>query len=162
MYIQNPMVACLVAREMVRIVRPGGYVFLGQINDPEMQPFKPKGPEGSWGIPLYYWYRFAHELDVEVEVWRGEEVYSRRVIPMLDHYDLHAGLRYNVYLRKKSPKGPVDPEVGVHSKMRKHSCQAFRSAAYEERYLQGLGVCVADESRGCGQFSPCFSLRVMV
>eukprot|EP00961_Rhodomonas_salina_P021513 288963-Rhodomonas_salina.2 len=30
---------------------------LGQINDPSMRPFKPKGPEGNWGVPPLYWYR---------------------------------------------------------------------------------------------------------
>eukprot|EP00960_Hanusia_phi_P066331 766376-Hanusia_phi.AAC.10 len=126
MYVSGLTKACQIARELVRIVRPGGTVFLGQLNDPEMKVFKPKGPEGNWDIPRLYWYRFAYLLGLKVEVIGGENVYSKRVFPQLSHYDLHASLRYNVYLRKP---------LGYHKEiLQGMSCQSFRTLHAQDSY----------------------------
>ena len=121
MYISDASMACHVASELVRIVRPGGKILIGQANDPEMGSLRPPNSpsQGYWDVPRWFWYKFAYERGLEVEVLSGEEVYSKQLFPLLQHYDLHAHLRYNVYLRKPlSPPRPVtkppraEPEPG--------------------------------------------------
>lgn len=68
MYAADVSAACRAAAELVRLVKPGGTVFLGQINDPDMRPFAGKGPEGTWGVAPLFWYRFAHDGGHHVRV----------------------------------------------------------------------------------------------
>ena len=102
MYISDAAVACRIASELVRIIKPGGKVFIGQANDPEMGSLRPPNSpsQGYWDVPRWFWYKFAYERGLRLKVLRGEEVYSKRLFPLLRHYDLHAHLRYNVYLEK--------------------------------------------------------------
>jgi len=41
MYISDTTVACTIAAELLRIVKPGGKIFIGQANDPEMGSLRP-------------------------------------------------------------------------------------------------------------------------
>jgi len=92
-YAETHSEACKVAKGLLRITRVGGTVFLGQLNDPEVRHMAPQAMEGGRGVPPDYWFKFASETGSKVRVVRGEEVYSRRVIPGLDHYDLHGSYR---------------------------------------------------------------------
>ena len=102
MYVADTSEACKMASELVRITKPGGVVFLGQANDPDMAAHRPAGhkSEGYWQVPRWFWYKFAYERGLRVQVVGGEEMYSKRALPLLRHYDLHAYMRYNVYLEK--------------------------------------------------------------
>jgi len=99
-YADSPMEACQTASELLRIIRPGGTVFLGQINDPSVAGHRSPRMEGGIGVHPDYWHKFGYQTGVNVNVTRGEEIYSKRIIPTLDHYDLHGYLRYNVYMQK--------------------------------------------------------------
>uniref|UniRef100_A0A7S4UKH1 Fibronectin type-II domain-containing protein n=1 Tax=Guillardia theta TaxID=55529 RepID=A0A7S4UKH1_GUITH len=137
-YAEHAIQACEVARELVRVTKPGGTIFLGQLNDPDMAPYRPEQMQGSTGVPPDLWFKFALALDLEVDVARGEEVYSRRVIPDLEHYDLHAYYRYNVYLRKRR-----EQETGRRGRPLDVDCGAFRSERSMERYtVDGRGCAI--------------------
>ena len=102
MYVADTSEACKMASELVRITKPGGVVFIGQANDPDVAAHRPAGhkSEGYWQVPRWFWYKFAYERGLRVQLVGGEEVYSKRTLPLLRHYDLHAYMRYNVYLEK--------------------------------------------------------------
>jgi 2-polyprenyl-3-methyl-5-hydroxy-6-metoxy-1,4-benzoquinol methylase len=68
MYVDDVSAACKVASELVRIVKPGGTVFLGQINDPDMRVFASGRAEGMWGVSMLFWHRFAYLGGHEVVV----------------------------------------------------------------------------------------------
>jgi 2-polyprenyl-3-methyl-5-hydroxy-6-metoxy-1,4-benzoquinol methylase len=68
MYVDGVSAACKVASELVRIVKPGGTVFLGQINDPDMRVFASGRAEGMWGVSMLFWHRFAYLGGHEVVV----------------------------------------------------------------------------------------------
>ena len=67
------------ARELTRISKAGGTVFLGQLNDPDLRRSsrsRKSKMEGGRGVPPHYWYKFALEEGLDVQVARGEEVCS--------------------------------------------------------------------------------------
>jgi len=101
MYIGSVADMCKATKELLRIVKPGGTVFLGQINDQTRDALRSSQSEGPSTVGPLYWYRFAHDMGVsDVRVLRAGEVYSKRKVPEMDTYDLHATVRYNVYFRK--------------------------------------------------------------
>ena len=62
------------------MTKAGGTVFLGQLNDPDLAKSSSRSRkmqskmEGGRGVPAQYWYKFALEEGLEVQVARGEEV----------------------------------------------------------------------------------------
>ena len=64
------------------MTKAGGTVFLGQLNDPDLAKSSSRSRkmqskmEGGRGVPAQYWYKFALEEGLDVQVARGEEVCS--------------------------------------------------------------------------------------
>lgn len=88
------------ASELVRLVKPGGVVYIGVLNDPgrfaEYRTEHP--PSGNTFIARGFWHHFAAVHDLEVEVMDQERIYRK-----VSGYDGHANLRYSVRLRKPGP-----------------------------------------------------------
>jgi len=140
---------CRGAKEMIRITKPGGTIFLSQINDIQRQPLRHRVSDGSAGFEMNYWYRFAHRLGIDrVRVVRGTEVYSQRRLPPGKHlpsYDLYAEYRYNVYFRK--PTHPIDLD-------RMH-CETVVSSHFTPRVTVSNAPCHLPFSVGGVVFDDC-------
>ncbi|HWB60772.1 MAG TPA: sulfatase-like hydrolase/transferase [Chthoniobacteraceae bacterium] len=104
LYLPSASAVWSAASELVRIVKPGGVVYIGVLNDPERIANYQSGhkPSGQALVPRSFWSQFAIQNGLQLELIDQEKIYQKPT-----GYDAHARLRYSVCLRV--PERPPTP-----------------------------------------------------
>lgn len=99
LYLTSAEAAERAAREMVRITRRGGAIYVGVVNDPDrLEAYRVthgQQPSGNYLLWRAFWHEFAEREALEIRIVDQEEIYAKP-----EGYDGHSRLRYSVFLRK--------------------------------------------------------------
>jgi SAM-dependent methyltransferase len=95
LYLPSQAAVTAAAGELVRVTRPGGRIFIGQLNDPERM--RPGGKvSGNTIIPRDFWQQFAQANEVDVQVVEQASIFAKDA-----GYDGWSRMRYAVILQKR-------------------------------------------------------------
>lgn len=94
-YLASVEAARLAAREMVRIARPGGTVYIGIVNDPERHAEYEVPPSGAFLLTRAFWRDFADREGLHLELIDQDRIFSKP-----SGYDCYSRIRYSLLLGK--------------------------------------------------------------
>lgn len=95
LYLSNLADVDRAAREFVRVTRPGGRIYIGQLNDPDR--ISCGGiVSGNSVVPRSFWTKFADSHKLRVDVVDQASIFSKAV-----GYDGWSRMRYAVLIRKR-------------------------------------------------------------
>ena len=95
LYLDSEDAARRAVREMVRIARPGGTVYVGIVNDPDRHAEYDYPPSGSFILRRSFWRTLADQEGLSLELVDQESIFSKP-----SGYDCYSRIRYSLLLRK--------------------------------------------------------------
>jgi SAM-dependent methyltransferase len=95
MYIQTPEAGLSAAREMLRIAKPGGTIYIGIVNDPDRHAEYEHPPSGSFALPRSLWRTFAEHEKLSLEIVDQDRIFSKT-----SGYDTYSRIRYSLRMGK--------------------------------------------------------------
>ena len=99
LYLTSIEAAERAAREMIRITKRGGAIYVGVMNDPDrLEAYRVthgQQPSGNYLLRRAFWHALAEREALEIRIVDQDEIYAKP-----QGYDGHSRLRYSVFLRK--------------------------------------------------------------
>jgi SAM-dependent methyltransferase len=97
LYLPSLAVVERAVKEMIRLAKPGGAIYVGVLNDPERLATYSSAhqPSGHAFIRRDFWYDIGARHGLDVECIDQERIFSKP-----EGYDGHSRLRYSVRMRK--------------------------------------------------------------
>lgn len=100
------------AREVLRIAKPGGLIYIGVLNDPDRlasyQAVRGMEPSGNYPVARDYRRAFAMKENLSLRILDQDQIFSKP-----SGYDAHSRLSYSVFLGKPEQVAGVMSQSGL-------------------------------------------------
>ena len=116
---RDEVFACERMKEYARLVRPGGFITLYLINNPDApRSLRPPPIWGGWHLHPDLWYRLAAFFGAGSRAWpvtirENARIFSYATHPDLASYDLHSLVRYTVHMQRPADATSLESVLRV-------------------------------------------------